>query len=621
MKAILRSKPHDKSRRKLCSFANSVLESTIRAEETKGPVWVRTKESKLATLHCLVQQCARERDTRGGRSCHAMSVKLGFEADILTSNMFINFYSRCGLTESSRKVFDEMPQRSLVSWNTLIGSYTRSQNEEGALKLYVEMQREGIQFSEFTVSGVLCACAAKFAVFECKQLHAFVVKVSMELNVYVGTALIDVYAKSGMTEDASRIFNSMTERNEVTWTTMMTGYVQNALYEEALLLFHRAQQSGLEHDKFIVSSVLSACSTLSAFIEGTQVHAIVWKLGFGANAFVASSLIDLYAKCGNLQDAYIVFSNADEKNIVIWNTMITGLAKHARPLEAMILFEKMQQFGIRPSDATYASVLSACGHMGLVEEGKKYFKMMSKEHNLSPNIHHYSCMVDVLGRAGLIEEAKDLIETMPFEANASVLGSLLASCKVHGNVEVAEAAAKQLFEIEPNNAGNYVLLSDIYAAKKRWGDVASTRKLLKDSEVKKVRGKSWIEIKGKVHAFMAGERGHPRIEEIYSKLEKLAEEVEKAGYEGETEHDFHDVGETRKKQLLKHHSEKLALTFGLMSLPSGLAIRIMKNLRICGDCHSFMKFASKVTGRVIVVRDYNRFHHFKDGSCSCGEFW
>lgn len=625
MEAIFRRKTLDVNfsllGRNLCSLANAVLEAPSRTQEEEDPIVVSKQESKLPTLHRIVQQCARERAAMEGKSCHAMTIKLGFGTDTLTSNMLINLYSKCGLNECSRKVFDEMPERCLVSWNTLIASYTQNQNGEGALKLFVEMQRERTQFSEFTVSGVLCACATKLAVFECKQLHAFVVKVSMDLNVYVGTALMDVYAKSGLIEDASRIFNCMSERNEVTWTTMVTGLVQNELYEESLLLFHRAQRSGLEHDQFIVSSVLSACSTLSAFIEGNQVHAIVWKMGFGANVFVASALVDLYAKCGNIQDAYLVFSSAEVKNVVLWNAMITGLAKHVRPLEAMILFEKMQLMGFSPNDATYASVLSACGHMGLVEEGKKYFEMMAKEHNLSPNIRHFSCMVDVLGRAGLIGEAKDLIETMPFEANASIWGSILASCRVHGNVEVAEVAATHLFEIEPNNAGNYVLLSDVYAAKKRWGDVASTRKLLKDSQVKKVIGKSWIEVKDKVHSFMVGDRSHPRIEEIYFRLEKLLEDMEKLGYRGEIEHDMHDVEDSRKKQLLRHHSEKLAFTFGLMSLPSGLPIRIMKNLRICGDCHSFMKFASKITDRVIIVRDYNRFHHFKDGSCSCGEFW
>lgn len=230
-------------------------------------------------------------------------------------------------------------------------------------------------------------------------------------------------------------------------------------------------------------------------------------------------------------------------------------------------------------------------------------------------------MVDILGRSGLIFEAKDLIETMPFDATASIWGSLLASCRVYGNVDVAEFAAKHLFEIEPENAGNYVLLSNVYAANKKWDEVANSRKVLKESEAKKETGKSWIEIKNKVHTFVVGERNHSRIDEIYLKLEDLMVQMKKMDYKAKIDNDLHDVDENRKKELLRHHSEKLALTFGLMCLHSGAPIRIMKNLRICGDCHCFMKHASTITKRKIIVRDVNRFHHFENGLCSCKEFW
>lgn len=556
-----------------------------------------------------------------GKACHAQVIQIGLQRDTLTLNMVINMYSKCGLVEFARSVFDEMPERSLVSWNTMIGSYTQNGNEGEALDLFVEMQREGTEFSEFTVSGVLCACAAKFAVLECKQLHAFALKASMDSNAFVGTALLDVYAKCNLIKDAIKVFLDMPERSAITWSSMAAGYVQNELYEEALVLFHRAQVAGLENNQFIISSVLSACAALAALIEGNQVHSVLYKTGFHANIYVASSLVDMYAKCGSIKDAYVVFSCVEEKNVVLWNTMISGFSRHARSVEAMISFEKMQQMGLRPNEVTYVSVLSVCGHKGLVEKGQKYFDMMLKEHNVSPNVFHYSCMVDILGRTGLTSEAKNLIDIMPFDATASMWGSLLASCRVHKNVELAEVCAKHLFEIEPNNAGNHVLLSNIYAASRKWEEVARARQVLKDSEAKKERGKSWIGIKDKVHTFMVGERIHPKMALIYLKLEDLMEEMKKLGYSGEAEHDLHDVEENRKQVLLRHHSEKLAFTYGLMCLPSCAPIRIMKNLRICGDCHLFMKAASSITRREIIVRDTNRFHHFKDGFCSCGEFW
>ncbi|XP_031286785.1 pentatricopeptide repeat-containing protein At5g04780, mitochondrial [Pistacia vera] len=578
--------------------------------------------TQLSTLHAFFQLCARERALLQGKTCHAKIITVGLNADTLTSNMLINLYAKCGLNDQARKVFDLMPQRCVVSWNTLLGSYTKNGQDQEALALFVSMQREGkTRFSEFTVSSVLCACAAKCDVFECRQLHCFAVKAAMVSNVFVGTALLDVYAKCGLIKDASRVFELMPERSAVTWSSMVAGFVQNELYEEALMLFHRAQVIGLEQNQFTISSVVCACANLAALIEGKQVHAVLCKTGFGSNMFIASSLIDMYAKCGSVAEAYNVFSGIKEKNVVMWNVMISGFARHALSMEAMILFEKLQQVGLCPDEFTYISVLSACSHIGLVEKGKTYFNLMMTQHDVSPNVLHYSCMVDILGRAGLIHEAHDLIKKMSFDATASMWGSLLASCRTIKNLEIAEIAAKRLFEMEPDNAGNHVLLSNVYAATSRWEEVARARKLLKDSEAKKERGKSWIEVKDKVHTFMVGESNHPRIKEIYSKLEKLVEDMKNLGYKPETEHDLHDVEDSRKQELLRHHSEKLALTFGLMCLCPGAPIRIIKNLRICGDCHSFMKFASSITGREIIVRDTNRFHHFRKGSCSCREFW
>ncbi|KAL5568630.1 hypothetical protein UlMin_025205 [Ulmus minor] len=576
---------------------------------------------QVPLLHEFLQKCARTGAIMEGKACHSTFIRIGYQENTLTSNMLINMYSKCGFFDCARKVFDEMPERSIVSWNTMIGTLSRSGEEEEAFGLFVQMRREGTQFSEFTVSSVLCACAGKCAVFECRQLHGFAIKASLDSNVFVGTALLDVYAKCGLLKEASSVFECMPERSAVTWSSMVAGTVQNALYEEALVLFHKAQVMGLEANQFTISSAICACAGLASLIEGKQMHAVVSKTGFGSNTFVASSLIDMYGKCGSIKEAYSVFRFVEERSIVLWNSIISALARHAHSLEVMILFEKMQQMGIFPDEVTYISVLSACSHMGLVDKGRKYFDLMKTDHNLSPNVVNYSTMVDILGRAGLIDEAHNLIESMPFEATASMWGSLLASCRSHGNLHLAEVAAEHLFELEPDNAGNHILLSNIYAANKKWEEVARTRKTLKESEVKKEKGISWIEIKHRVHSFMVREMNHPRITEIYSKLDNLVKELKKLGYKTEIEHELHNVEDIRKHELLRHHSEKLALAFGLMCLPPTAPITIMKNLRICGDCHSFMKLASSFTGREIIVRDTNRFHHFGNGCCSCRDFW
>uniref|UniRef100_A0A0D3AZR3 DYW domain-containing protein n=1 Tax=Brassica oleracea var. oleracea TaxID=109376 RepID=A0A0D3AZR3_BRAOL len=572
----------------------------------------------------ILQLCARNGDVLEAKACHGKIIRLEMHEDVISlSNVLINSYSKCGFVELARKVFDGMRERSLVSWNTMIGLYTRNKMESEALNMFSEMRKDGVEFSEFTISTVLSACGGvNCDALECKQLHCLSLKACLDTHVYVGTALLDLYAKCGMIKDAVDVFEFMQEKTSVTWSSMVAGYVQNRSYEEALLLYRRGQRMSLEQNQFTLSSVICACSNLAALIEGKQMHAVIHKTGYASNVFVASSVVDMYAKCGSLRESYIIFSEVGEnKNIELWNTIISGFAKHARPKEVMILFEKMQQDGMRPNEVTFSSLLSVCAHTGLVEEGRRFFRFMTSKYGVSPNVVHYSCMVDVLGRAGLLSEAYELIKSIPFDPTASIWGSLLASCRVYKNLELAEVAAEKLFELEPENAGNHVLLSNIYAANNHWEDIVKSRKFLRDSEVKKVRGKSWIEIKDKVHIFSVGESGHSRIREICLKLDSLVIELRKFGYKPRVEHELHDVEERKKEELLMQHSEKLALAFGIMCLPEGSSVRIMKNLRICVDCHEFMKAASMATRRFIIVRDVNRFHHFSDGLCSCGEFW
>ncbi|CAM8901654.1 unnamed protein product [Rhodiola kirilowii] len=598
------------------------LPDILERRAIKNLASVDVYHSHVSKLQALLQMWAKSRDPLKGRICHGQIILSGLYIDTLMANMLINMYSKCGFVGYARILFDEMTERSLVSWNTMISAYTQKGNEKEAFSLLIEMRREGVNFSEFTVSSVLCACAANNSLLVCRQLHAFALKAAMcWANVFVATALVDVYAKCGLINEAAVVFESMEDKTEVTWSSLMAGYVQNELYDEAMALFRRAHMIGIEYNQFMISSAVCACAGQAALDGGRQVHGLLCKTGHGFNLFIASSLVDMYAKSGSIQDAYAVFGEVEEKNSVLWNAMIAGFSRHGCSLETMITFEKMQQSGLYPNGITYVSVLSVCSHMGLVEKGRKYFDLLLKEDKTSPNVLHYSCMVDILGRSGLLCEAMNLIDSMPFDATASMWGSLLSSCRTHGNVALAETAARFLFELEPENGGNHVLLSNVLANDKNWTKVAKVRKLLKDGEAKKKRGQSWIQIKDEVHTFMVGERHHPSIINIYLELDDLLTEMEKLGYHTLTEHDLHDVDKKQKQELLRHHSEKLAFIYGHMSLPKSLPIRIMKNLRICGDCHSFMKLASTITSREIIIRDTNRFHRFSHGCCSCIEFW
>ena len=266
-------------------------------------------------------------------------------------------------------------------------------------------------------------------------------------------------------------------------------------------------------------------------------------------------------------------------------------------------------------------VLSACSHTGLIDRGTEYFYSMNKDYGLTPTSKHYTCMVDLLGRAGRLEEAQNLIRNMPFEPDAAAWGTLLGASRIHGNTELAEKAAEMVFKMEPHNSGMYVLLSNLYAASGRWVDVGKMRSKMRDVGVQKVPGYSWVEVQNKIHTFTVGDCLHPERDRIYAFLEELDQKMKREGYVSSTKLVLHDVEEEEKEHMLKYHSEKLAVAFGILTIPAGRPIRVMKNLRVCQDCHNAIKHISKIVGRLIILRDSHRFHHFNNGICSCGDYW
>jgi pentatricopeptide repeat protein len=301
--------------------------------------------------------------------------------------------------------------------------------------------------------------------------------------------------------------------------------------------------------------------------------------------------------------------------------MIVGYGMHGYGENALKVFYQMQLENMKPDHITFVGVLSACTHAGLLDEGLQYFDIMKRDYSISPRVEHYACIVDLLGRAGNLQEAYDFIKEIPFEPGPVVWGGLLGACRIHSNVELGECVAKLLFEIEPNNASNYILLSNIYAEAGRWQDVAKVRMTMKEKGLKRRPGCSWIKVKNRVHAFHAGDTSHPQWEKIYAMLEILARQVKDAGYMPNTRFALHDIEEEEKEYLLCSHSEKLAIAFGLINTCPGTPLHIINNLRMCGDCHSVTKFISRIVEREMIVRDANRFHHFKDGLCSCGDYW
>jgi pentatricopeptide repeat protein len=442
-----------------------------------------------------------------------------------------------------------------------------------------------------------------------------------ERDVVSWNTVIAGYAQNGSIEDASQLFGRMPEKDVISWNTMIAAYAQIGHGEEAMKLFCQMQRVGVRPIQTTFTSLLSASASLASIEQGKQHHTYIFKIGFSSEVFVGNALIAMYAKCGHIDDARQVLDEMPERDVVSWNSLITGFALHGRGKEALQLFEQMQLLDIKPNNTTFIGILSACSHAGLVDEGWQYFYSMNRDNCITPTAGHYACMVDLLARAGCLKEAEEFIDEMPFKLDAVAWGSLLGACRVHVNTEVAKRAAEHLFELEPENAGTYVLLSNIYAAAGRWNDAAKIRILMKDRGVKKKPGCSWIKVKNKVHTFVVGDRLHPQTDAIYATLERLAGKMQEEGYVPNTNVVLHSVDEGEKENVLRHHSEKLALAFGLNNTAPGTPIHIFKNLRVCDDCHMATKFISKIVHREIVMRDANRFHHFKDGLCSCGDYW
>eukprot|EP01018_Ginkgo_biloba_P036141 Gb_02911 [translate_table: standard] len=563
------------------------------------------------TYTCILQGCAKMEALKEGKHIHARIIKSGSEHDIFIGNNLVNMYVKCGFMVDAFQVFDKIPKRNVVSWTAMIAGYTQSGHGEEALKLFYQMRDNGVMPNHFTFASVVKACASLGALEKGKQVHYYIIESGFESDVVVRSALVYMYAKCGSIEDARHVFDKMSERTVVSWNTMIAGYAQNGNLEEArklfgqvpkadvvswtaiiagyaqngqgdeaLKLFRQMQTRNLKPDRFILATVLSVCANLAALAQGRQFHAYIIESGFELDVVVGSALVDMYAKSGSIEGAHVVFDKMFYRNVVSWNAIITGCAQHGQGKEALQLFERMLQVGIRPNEISFIGVLSACGHAGLVDEGRRYFNSMRRDHGVIPEVEHYTCMVDLLGRAGCLDEAENFIDGMVAEPDATIWGALLGACRIHGHVDLAKRAAECLLDLKVHVAGIYVLLSNIYAAAGRWDDSANVRKLMKDRGVKKQPGCSWIEVKNRMHTFVAGDESHPQQKEIYELLEKLSRQMKQTGYVPDKNFVLHDMEEEQKELSLCHHSEKLAIAFGLINTNPRTTIRVVKNLRM-----------------------------------------
>ncbi|MBA0562730.1 hypothetical protein Golob_007753 [Gossypium lobatum] len=571
-------------------------------------------------------------------------------------NVMISLHMQHGRVDLARGQFERMSERDIVTWNSMIAGYNQHGHDFDALCTFSNMLRDSLLLPDkFTFINALSACANLEMLKLGKQIHARIASTNFNTYGPVGNALISMYAKSGGVQIAQKIveqsgisrldviaftslldgyvklgdlkparqiFDSLKDRDVVAWTAMIVGYLQNGLNADAVELFRLMVRDGPKPNNFTLAAMLSVSSSLTSLNHGKEIHASAIRTGQASLVSVNNALITMYARVGSINCARKVFNQIHWfRDVVSWTSMIMALAQHGLGEEALEHFEKLLAAGIKPDHITYVGVLSACTHVGLVEQGRRYYNMMKDFHKIEPTLSHYALMVDLLGRAGLTQEAYDFIEKMPIEPDAVTWGSLLSSCKVYKNAELGKVAAERLLLIDPDNSGAYSALANLYSVCGKWDDAAKIRKLMKDGGVKKEQGISWVQIKNKFHVFGAEDGLHPQKDEIYKMMAKIWEDIKKMGFVPDTESVLHDLEEEVKEQMLRHHSEKLAIAFALISTPENTTLRIMKNLRVCNDCHSAIKFMSKLSGREIIVRDATRFHHFKDGFCSCRDYW
>lgn len=402
---------------------------------------------------------------------------------------------------------------------------------------------------------------------------------------------------------------------------MINALVQVSWFEEAILLFRAMQRACIRPDTVTMVSVSSACGHLGALDLAKWVFSYIGKKEITWNVKLGTALVDMFAKCGDSKSAMEIFNEMPVKDVSAWTAAIGAMASDGNGQGALELFDQMVVEGVKPDSVVFVGVLTALSHGGLVREGNRFFRSMTEVHGFPPEVVHYGCMVDLLGRAGLLKEAKSLIEKMTMEPNDVIWGALLAASRIHRNLKLAEYAAKRVLELAPERSGIHVLLSNVYASAGKWEDVARVRLDLKEKGIKKLPGSSLIEIDGEIHEFTSSNESHPQMTSIANMVDEMSERLSISGHIPDLANVLVDVDEDEKEFLLSRHSEKMAVAFGLISTARGMHIHVVKNLRICRDCHEFMKFVSAIYSREITIRDNNRFHHFRDGKCSCNDYW
>ncbi|KAJ7962912.1 Pentatricopeptide repeat-containing protein [Quillaja saponaria] len=568
----------------------------------------------LMTMTSVIAACELIGDERLGREIHGYVLRTEFGNDVSVSNSLIQLYAGIRHIGDAEKVFSQLECKDVVSWTGMISGYMNNVLPDKAVETYNMMQLEGIMPDEITLASVLCACSSLGNLDLGIKIHEFADRAGFISYTIVANTLIDMYSKCKLIDKALEVFHSIRDKNVITWTSIILGLRINNQCFEALIFF-RQMMLRLKPNSVTLVSVLAACSRIGALMCGKEIHGHALRTGVGYDGFLPNAILDMYVRCGRMGPAWNQFVLRYD-DIAAWNILLTGYAERGQGALAVELFQKMVGSNINPDDITLISVLCACSRSGMVAEGLEYFSSMKQKYGITPSLKHYACVVDLLGRAGKLEDAYEFIQKMPIEPDPAIWGALLNACRIHGQVELGELAAENIFDKDTGSVGYYTLLCNLYAGSGRWDEVARVRKIMRQNGLIVDPGCSWVEIKGTVHAFLSGDNFHPQIKEINDVLDSFYEKMIGDSFGRQESIHINEI-EASKADIFCGHSERLAIAFGLISTAPGMPIWVTKNLYMCQSCHNTIKFISKIVRREISVRDIERFHHFKDGICSC----
>ncbi|XP_010039060.1 pentatricopeptide repeat-containing protein At1g08070, chloroplastic [Eucalyptus grandis] len=505
------------------------------------------------TVPPIVKSCLSVADFDLGKQVHCLAISCGLDTDVFVQTALMNFYSRGGELASAerifekmdtkdpiaynclisaysksgdvlaaRKMFDEMPEKSTASWNSLISCYARNGDYREALRFFERMKDDKCTPNEITLASVLSICAKLGDLNAGLSAKKFIDGNNLYRNTILSTAVVEMYLKCGAVGEARREFDKMKKRDVVTWSAMIAGYAQNGRPDEALELFENMKNENIKPNDVALVSVLSVCADSGSVKACEEIGCYVESQGMASNVFVASALLDMYSKCGNISKSRQIFLNMPKKDTVTWNSMIVGLAMNGLSEDAFAVYKQMIETGGQPNDITFIGLLAACSHAGLVEMGLEIFGHMKIDHEIVPQIEHYACIVDLYCRSGRLKDAYDFICRMEVEPNAVIWSSLLSASRIHMNIELAELSVKKLAKLDPDSSWYYVLLSNIYSSTGHWKEALNVQKMMKGKKVQKVAAYSWVDVDNKLHRFLVGDTSHPRNTEVYGTVNGLA---------------------------------------------------------------------------------------------------